>query len=292
MVRTGDRSAQVVEHVLDLPGRGVLPVHEWPGPAGAPVLVLVHGVTLDWRTNWSQVCPALSRQFRVLALDMRGHGRGLPAGPYRLEDCADDVAAVAVALGTGPVVVVGYSMGGMIAQLVWHRHPELTAGLVLCSTARDVAGTYWEQAVTLGMPLVVATTRFLSPFFPVGADSIAAPLLDASLDPQARQPALEQMRRTPLATALDAMHAVSRFSSHRWIGGVDVPTAVLVTRHDRVVAPRRQRRLAEAVPGATIVEIDGDHGVFLADPTGFSDGLLAACAAATAEDPPRADSAA
>ena len=288
MVLTGDRRT----HLVEVSGRGTLPVTDWSGPPGAPVLVLLHGVTIDADTNWSAVCPALARRYRVITLDLRGHGRGLPVrGRYRLEDCADDVAAVVRALDTGPAVAVGYSMGGMVAQLFWRRHRDLTAGLVLCSTSRNVTGTWWEQAVSLGMPLAVSTTRLLAPLFPIGADAIAAPLLDAEPDPQARRPALNQMRRTPLATALDAMHAVSRFSSHEWIGGVDVPTAVLVTRDDRVVPPHRQHRLAAAVPGATTVEVDGDHGVFLAAPAAFADGLLRACAAVTATGP-KADTAA
>ena len=82
----------------------------------------------------------------MLALDLRGHGGGPPARvPYRLEDCADDVAAVVRALDTGPVIVAGYSMGGMVAQVFWRRHPELTAGLVLCATARNVSGSFLEQ---------------------------------------------------------------------------------------------------------------------------------------------------
>src|SRR6185437_15988526 len=82
------------------------------GPVGAPTLVLLHGVTLDADTNWSGCVPALARHFRVLALDLRGHGSGLPARvPYRLDDCADDVAAAVRVLRVGPVIPVGYSMG-------------------------------------------------------------------------------------------------------------------------------------------------------------------------------------
>ena len=65
------------------------------------------------------------RQFNVVALDHRGHGRGLQSDePFRLADCADDVAALVDELGLGPVIVVGYSMGGPIAQLLWRRHPR------------------------------------------------------------------------------------------------------------------------------------------------------------------------
>jgi 3-oxoadipate enol-lactonase len=116
---------------------------------------------------------------------------------------------------------------------------------------------------------------------PFGTDALAGPLLDGSLAPEKRRAALAQMRKVPLAIALDAMRAACAFSSHLWIGSVDVPTAVLVTSQDRIVSPHRQHRLAAAVLGATVVEIDGDHGVFLADPDRFRDGLLRACVEVT-----------
>jgi pimeloyl-ACP methyl ester carboxylesterase len=75
------------------------------------------------------------------------------------------------------------------------------------------------------------------------------------------------------------MQAVSEFTSHSWIGSVDVPTAVVVTRKDRVVPPRRQWKLAHAVPGATVVELDGGHDVFLHSPARFGAAVESACAA-------------
>jgi 3-oxoadipate enol-lactonase len=273
---------QSVDHHVTLPGRGRVIVHDWSGPLGAPVLVLVHGVALDVEINWASVAPILARRFRVLALDLRGHGRGLPvAGRFSLEDCADDIAAALRVLDTGPVIPVGFSIGGMVAQLLWRRHRDLVAGLVLCSTARNVTGSPWERMLSMAMPWAVLTVTWLSPFSAVGTDAIAGPLLDGSLAPAQRRTALAHMRRVPLATAMDAMRACCAFTSHTWIGSVDVPTAVVVTRDDRIVAPRRQHKLAAAVPRATVVEIDGDHGVFLADPEGFSDGMLRACAAVT-----------
>jgi pimeloyl-ACP methyl ester carboxylesterase len=95
---------------VDLPGRGTTVVREWAGPPGAPVVVLVHGVTLTADLNWSGVQPTLGQRFRVIAFDQRGHGRGPDPGPsFRLEDCADDIAALAEVLGAERVTVVGYS---------------------------------------------------------------------------------------------------------------------------------------------------------------------------------------
>ncbi len=68
----------------------------------------------------------LAEHFNVVALDHRGHGRGLRSdGPFRLTDCADDVAALVDVLDLGPVIAVGYSMGGPIAQLLWQRHRDV-----------------------------------------------------------------------------------------------------------------------------------------------------------------------
>lgn len=272
--------------IVETAARGRLVVWDTPGPVGAPTLVLLHGVTLDAESNWGAAIPTLAQSFRVLAPDLRGHGAGPPARvPYRLEDCADDVAAVVRALGTGPVIVVGYSMGGMIAQTFWRQYPELTAGLVLCATARNVSGSFLEQLTAMTMPFLVGALGAIPSMFPLGADLVGGRLLGDGLDPRIRRTMLARMRRMPLVTALAAMQAVCEFSSHRWIGDVDVPCAVLLTRHDTVVPPSRQMRLARALPAARVVEVDGDHDVFLAAPGAFAHALAVAClAVVTAHD--------
>ena len=115
------------------------------------------------------------------------------------------------------------------------------------------------------------------------ADVVGAALLDREIDPADRRWALSQMRRTTLLDALSAVQAVAVFTSHTWIGTVDVPSAVVVTRHDRVVPPRRQHKLAQALPGSTVVEIDGGHDVFLEAPARLAAAVEAACAAVCAD---------
>ena len=105
--------------LVELPGRGVTRVWECPGPRGAETLMLIHGVTFTAELNWGQVFAPLAPHFRVVAIDLRGHGDGISAGArFRLEDCADDIAALAQVLGIGRFIAVGYSMGGMVAQLL------------------------------------------------------------------------------------------------------------------------------------------------------------------------------
>lgn len=134
--------------VVELPGRGTTFVREVAGPPGAPTVVLLHGWTANSALNWFATYQPLGAHFRVVALDHRGHGLGLRTWRrFRLEDCADDVAALADVLGIERMVPVGYSMGGPVAQLVWQRHRSRVQGLVLCATSRNFKSHPSEHAV-------------------------------------------------------------------------------------------------------------------------------------------------
>ena len=98
-------------------------------------------------------------------MDHRGHGRGLrPIGRFRLADCAADAAAVLSQLGAAPAVVVGYSMGGAIAQLLARDHPEVVSGLVLSGTSQHwqdpQAKRYFKTMLFLGMMISLAPKLF------------------------------------------------------------------------------------------------------------------------------------
>src|SRR5687767_10633565 len=93
---------------LELAGRGTTFVRD-TGPADGPTLLLLHGWTTSADLGWRSAFPALAEHFRVVALDHRGHGRGIRTEQrFSLEDCADDAAALVHALALGPVVPVGY----------------------------------------------------------------------------------------------------------------------------------------------------------------------------------------
>jgi len=269
--------------LVTLPGRGVTRVWECAGPPGAPALMLIHGVTVTAELNWEKVLAPLSRHFRVVAMDLRGHGDGIPAGwRFRLEDCADDVAALAKVLGIGSFVVVGYSMGGMIAQLVWRRHGPMVSGLVLCATARNVLGSPAEELAALTLPSAAAAIRWNPLLQPVSAEILGLTLLGPVGDPATAARIRAQLRRTSLGTALSAVQAVCEFTSHSWISQVDVPAAVVITTQDRIVPVSRQRKLAAAIPGASVHEVAADHAVGITAPQVFVPALLQACWSVTA----------
>ena len=263
-----------------LPGRGTTFVRECAGPTSAPVIVLVHGLTATADLTWSAVYASLARRFRVVALDQRGHGRGIrPAMPFRLEDCADDVAALAGVLGIERLVVVGHSMGGLVAQLLWRRHRRLVAGVVLCSTGRNFRGSVVEQITSLALPALDATSQINPWLGTIGADLIGASLFGSIPEPAVRHWGRSEMALTSLPTLISAARAVSGFTSHEWIGRLDVPAAVVITDPDRVVAPSRQRRLARSIPHALVHELHADHGACLSQPGRFASVIVAACEA-------------
>jgi pimeloyl-ACP methyl ester carboxylesterase len=274
--------------LVELPGRGTTRIWECPGPPGAETLLLVHGVTVTAQLNWGNVIAPLARHFRVIAVDQRGHGDGISAStPFRLEDCADDMAALMAALEIGGFIAVGYSMGGMICQLLYRRHPALVTGLVLCCTARNVRGSHAEELAALTLPAVAAAVRWNPLLQLLSAEMIGAGLLGHLTDPATAVWAREQMRRTSLAAAVSAMQAVCEFTSHDWIGQVDIPAAVVVTARDQIVPAQRQRALALAIPGASVHEVDADHGACINAPHLFAATLLEACwsVSSTREEP-------
>ncbi len=273
-------AATPLTRLVEVPGRGITRVWERPGPPGAETLMLIHGVACTAELNWRAALAPLARQFRVVAADLRGHGDGISVGSrFRLEDCADDTAALADALGIGTFTAVGYSMGGMVAQLLYRRHAARLSGLVLCCTASNVRGSPTEMLAALALPTAAAAIRWNPVLHGARADVLGMTLLGHVDDPVTARWARAQLSRTTLVTAVSAIQAVCEFTSDRWIGQVDVPTAVLITGRDRIVPARRQLRLAQAIPGASVHQVNADHGMCVNAPQLFAPALLEACSA-------------
>ena len=261
---------------IDLPGRGTTFARIAEGPPGAPTLLLLHGWTANADLNWFRCFTPLSRRFNVVAIDHRGHGRGIRTHrPFSLSDCADDAAALVHELGLSSVIAVGYSMGGPIAQLLWRRHPELVDGLVLCATSRNFGRSVPERAMFTGL-LGLSSVAKVTPA-PMRRQ-VARRIFGSRFEQSPLGAWLaDELKRNDPSTVLQAGWSIGRFSSADWIGGVDVPTAVLITTHDSVVSPRRQLRLAESIPGAEVIRVAGDHGVCVMDPGRFVPALLDGC---------------
>lgn len=264
-----------IDRSVELPGRGPVWVRDIPGPdAGAPAVLLLHGLGATARLNWGPSFRPLSRHFRVVALDHRGHGRGLATRRFRLKDCADDAVHAAEALGIEHVIAVGYSMGGPIASLAWSRHRERVAGLVLCATSRHFASRRMAVAARLLVPWAVLGAHLVPGF---AHRHLLERMLARIEHPELRDKVTQEFSGHRPATVIQAAGAVGGFSSHDWIGSVDVPTAVVVTTRDTLVPPSRQRKLATSIPGASLYEVAADHDACVARADRFVPTLVEAC---------------
>jgi pimeloyl-ACP methyl ester carboxylesterase len=249
--------------LLDLPGRGCTYVLDIPGPTEtAPTVVLLHALGCTAALSWGAAFERLSARYRVVTFDLRWHGRGIRSRRFRFADNADDVAAVLTELGVDRAIVVGYSMGGAIAQLTWQRHRDRVAGLVLCSTARNFRGKTRER---MFFGALSAAMYPLSRYALARVERLAATLPHT---PEALEPELwgrAEFRSTSAWSMPEVLGELGRFSSASWIGAVDVPTSVVVTARDRAVPSRRQYRLGAAIPGAAVFVAPGGHASIVLD---------------------------
>jgi pimeloyl-ACP methyl ester carboxylesterase len=248
-----------------LPGRGETFVRELAGEpgAGTTTIVLLHGWTVSADLNWFRAYPALRRLGPVVALDHRGHGRGIRSDvAFTLEQAADDVASLVAVLDCGPAVLVGYSMGGPIAMLTWQRHRGAVAGLVLAATALDWRSSRRER-------LSWGAMRVLEPALRLGVDrGVTERALRRAV---ARAPDLTphlgwlsaELRRAEPAEMAAAGRALSRYDAGPFAATIDVPTAVVVTTRDRLVRPGKQRAMARTIPSAALYTVAGDHDAAL-----------------------------
>ena len=135
---------------IDVGGHGLRVGVSGKGP---PDLLCLHGL-VDRLEIWDRIAKPLSERGRLIRIDQRGHGESdAPPGPYRREDLAADVVSVIEHFGSTRAVLVGHSMGGIVAMTTALAHPERVAGLVLIGTAsqsKQKVAEWYERIALAG----------------------------------------------------------------------------------------------------------------------------------------------
>jgi 3-oxoadipate enol-lactonase len=237
---------------LNVAGRGEVFLRD-SGGDGPPVMLL-HGWMVSADLNWhTAYTPLVAAGYRVLAIDHRGHGRGMRAMvPFRLTDCAADAVAAVRQLGLAPATFVGYSMGGLIAQLVARNHRDAVTGIVLSGTSQ-----HFQDPETARLWRLMGGLRLLLAVAPRSAWRTGFRQVGIPISPRTAWWLSDLMRNFPRDVA-EAGRELGRFDSRPWLHQVEVPAAVVLTSRDRSVPPRNQRQLAEAL-AAPVYEVPIDH---------------------------------
>jgi 3-oxoadipate enol-lactonase len=228
--------------VIELSNRGSTYVVDSGPTAGGPTFVLLHSLACTGLLTWYPSLEMMRRFGRVVVFDQRWHGSGIASPRFQLEDCADDVAALADELGIETFIPVGFSMGSLVAQQVWRRHRERVDALVLCAAAATFGRATHERLAT------GVFASLLEAFGPQpGRPDPARLSVVGDIVMNDRLWALGQFRATSYGAMMLALAEITRFDSTRWIADIDVPTSVLIPLRDWVIPPQHQRWVAEQI---------------------------------------------
>lgn len=225
--------------------------------SGAETLVLLHGLLFSHRMFDAQVA-ALQPHFRCVRMDFRGQGESeVTRAGYDLDTLADDVVALIEHLDCGPVHLLGFSMGGMVAQRVALKHPELLRSLVLMNTSAEPEPMRERPRFAL----LNLAARFL------GLEKVAPKILPLLFserfiqDPTCQE---ERERWLAMVTANDRIGVtravrgvVSRKSILERIHQIETPTLIIAADRDRATPPARARNMQARIDGSKLVMIEG-----------------------------------
>jgi pimeloyl-ACP methyl ester carboxylesterase len=239
-----------------------------------PPLVLLHGLGSS-ANDWELQAPAFQPFFRVIAVDLPGHGRSpLSAagrGLLTVPGMADAVAELLGALADGPADVLGLSLGGCVAQALAARHPERVRRLVLVNTFARLqpAGRHGAARMAQRLGLLLAA--------PMGTVAAHVAL---GLFPRPEQQAfydqcVERLGRNRRRAYLAALLAIARFDSRPWLPGLRCPALVVVGDRDQTVPRAAALALHRAIPGAELALIqDSGHATPIDQAQAFNEVVL------------------
>lgn len=251
--------------------------HIRQGPRDGTTVLLLHGIgggKSIWGDGASGTVQALALAgFDAAALDLPGYGESPMPAALTLATMVDAVEAFIHTLGARQTVLVGHSMGGMLAQELVRRAPVLVQGLVLACTSASFgkADGAWQAAFLksrlapldagLGMAGMAASLvpGLMSPAASVHAGAVAKALMAA----------------LPEATYRAALHAIAGFDRRESLALIKVPTLCLAAEHDTTAAPDVMQRMAARIPSAHYVCLRGaGHIANLEQPQAFNAALL------------------
>ncbi len=235
---------------------------------GPRTVLFLHGIGGN-RDSFAADLPRLAQAWRALAWDMPGYGASPPILPLTFEALAQAVIAVLDAESADKAVLVGHSLGGMIAQETAARFPRRVSGLVLFATSAAFGGKddafKTEFLAQRLAPLEAGKTM------PDIAEDLTKALLGPSPPEAARRRAIASMGAIPEASYRAALECIVTFDRRADLARIACPALALAAEHDRLAPPKTMERMAARIPGAAYRSLAGTgHLANFEEPAAFA----------------------
>ncbi|MBL8331209.1 MAG: alpha/beta hydrolase [Rubrivivax sp.] len=246
-------------------------------PGDRPCVVLLHGVG-GGRRIWDAAHGGFAATLAaagcsVLAFDLPGYGDSALPAELSMPGMAQAVLDTLRVLRTGPVVLLGHSMGGMVAQEILVQDPPAACGLILTCTSPAFGSTAgdWQAAFLRDRLAPLDAGQ--------GMPALARRLVSAMVAPGASPLAVEQgvevMGRVPEATYRAALRALIGFDRRAALPQIAVPCLCLAAEQDRTAAPDVMQRMAQRIPGSAVQVLPGaGHLAHLEQPAAFAEAVI------------------
>jgi 3-oxoadipate enol-lactonase len=225
-----------------------------PSPS-APAVVFLHGIGGNARIWTPQIASFAAAGFRPVALDLLGYGSREPVDRLDFDMLAADVEAEVARLGLDRPIVVGHSMGGMVAQTLLRRGPRTWRAAVLSCTSPafgDPTGEFQKKFVADRLAPLDAG-RTMAELAPAMVAAVSGP----APDPAGRKLAIETIATTSERSYRAAVHCLVGFDERANLADIGVPVLCLAGEHDRLAPPAMMERTAARIPGARYVCLKG-----------------------------------
>lgn len=243
--------------------------YELHGAEGKPVVLFLHGLGSSVR-DWELQIPAFASDYRVLAVDMRGHGRSdKPQGPYSMPGFVRDVIGLLDQLHIDKAHVVGLSMGGMIAFQMAVDHPERIQSMVIVNSGPAVVAHTIKDRFNVWMRFFIVRVMGMKKM-----GETLAPRLFVDADQEAlRQTFISRWAENDARAYLDAMRAIVGWTVEDKINQIKVPTLILSSDQDYTPVSVKEAYLAKMPKAALQVLPNAHHAVSSERPEAFNEAV-------------------
>ncbi len=220
-----------------------------------PTVLMLHGIGGGHLAFAPQVETLASSGYRAVAWDMPGYGRSAPIEPYNFKGLAQSCITLIESLQCRDVVLLGHSMGGMVAQEVIARRPDLVNKLILCGTTPSFGKPdgEWQQAFIAQRTAPLDAGKSMADL----AELLVPQMVGPGSLPEGLRLARHCMSQIPASTYRRALEALVTFDRRANLPQINVPTLVLAGEHDRNAPPAAMKKMAHEIPRSTYLEMPG-----------------------------------